>query len=177
MSGPVHDLESIQEKTKNGITISLDIVDDNTVLDDLDRAGVNKEENKGFIDGPLYLLNHSNTATSDGATDFTFESKIHADEDKTGLFSSRFYITKVKLVNNVELNIAHNRSNFGNYMWGAAANALGVGLPTALTGAHVSNFFNDTNNSGVPYSERSLDSSDDQFSIMLGWLWRNGLSK
>jgi hypothetical protein len=61
--------------------------------------------------------------------------------------------------------VAHNNFNFGNFLWGASAAALGVPLTFAKAGAHWNNYSND------PSSKGQLDSKDDQFSIEQGWNW------
>ena len=62
--------------------------------------------------------------------------------------------------------VAHNTYNFGNFLWGAGASALGVPYWMAKLGSHVNNFLNDT------YSRWHWDSSDDQRSIKLGYKWQ-----
>lgn len=62
-------------------------------------------------------------------------------------------------------NVAHNNYNFGNFLWGAGANALGFWEGTARLGAHWNNYRNDPKNKG------KLDSTDDQYSIHLGFEW------
>jgi len=69
--------------------------------------------------------------------------------------------------------VGHNNYNFGNFLWGASARALRVNLALTSAGAHLNNYLNDVNNQGRGWLERDLDSYDDQFSIFLGWYWRN----
>ena len=61
--------------------------------------------------------------------------------------------------------VAHDAHNFGNFLWGAAANQLGVPLWIAKLGAHFNNFFD-------PHYNHKLDSTDDQFSITIGYHWK-----
>ena len=61
--------------------------------------------------------------------------------------------------------VVHNGYNFGNFLWGASADALGVPHWLASLGAHANNFFND------PNFKWHLDSKDDQHSIRIGYNW------
>lgn len=92
------------------------------------------------------------------------------------MFSNTIYVIRDE--NGVY--VGHNNYNFGNYLWGAAANALGVSLKVARVGAHINNLMNDPDNQNIPWYKpfnRKLDSSDDQYSIKLGWKWHeNGAS-
>ena len=163
---PENDIESIRKGEIN----KLYIAEDKKILNDLDRADVNKKENKGFIDGPLYLKNHSNATTNEGELDFLIKSEIIGEN--VGLPGNYLYITKVN-----GMMIAHNNYNFGNFMWGASANSLNVDLSLALLGAHLNNYFNDERNVGKAWYQRDFDSKDDQLSISLGWNWRRNLKK
>lgn len=60
----------------------------------------------------------------------------------------------------------HNKYNFGNFLWGGAAQSVGLSLPAAQAGAHYNNFLNDDKTRG------QLDSQDDQFSIEQGYNYR-----
>jgi hypothetical protein len=60
--------------------------------------------------------------------------------------------------------IAHNHYNFGNFLYGAAGNALGFGTATLMAGAH----YNSIANSGTNGYPGLLDSDDDQKSIYSG---------
>ena len=173
---PVNDPKNIGNKP--GQINELFISGNEKILKDLDRAGVNKSENKGLIDGPFYLKNHSHAGTNSGELDFVINSEIFGNyvfgNEKLGygLPSNYLYITKVG-----ENIVGHNHYNFGNFLWGAAANALGVFKGDALIGAHLNNYFNDVNNQGKSWNKRSFDSNDDQYSIGLGWQWRNSINK
>ena len=166
---PVNDPKSIEKGEINELYFAKNA----TILKDLERAGVNKEENKGLIDGPLYLKNHSHSGDNGGETDFTITSEIFGtytvggDKYGNGLPGKYLYIT---MVNSVM--IAQNNFNFGNFMWGASANALGVNLELTLLGAHANNYLNDSRNYGKKWYERKFDSADDQRSIFSGWMWR-----
>ena len=61
--------------------------------------------------------------------------------------------------------VAHNPENFGNFLFGAAGNALGIPLIALKLGAHWNSIFNSKENG----YKRQLDSKDDQFSIKCGF--------
>ena len=61
--------------------------------------------------------------------------------------------------------MAHNRSNFGNFLWGAAGKALGLTLQELRTGAHWRALTQD----GDDGYENQFDSLDDQRSILKGY--------
>ena len=62
--------------------------------------------------------------------------------------------------------VAHNAHNYGNFLWGAAAKALGVPESVAKAGAHIHNLFLSHEYKGA------LDSKDDQHSISIGYNWK-----
>jgi hypothetical protein len=166
---PVNDMKSIEK----GEISELYIPTTDEILKDLDNAGVNDEANRGMIDGAVYLYENSHAGSNSGKTDFVMTSEMHGstmfgDIKMGGYQSNKLYITKVdgKM-------LAHNSSNFGNFMWGASAKALDVGILTALSGAHINNYLNDKHNRGKPWYDRDFDTKDDQFSITLGYLWQS----
>ena len=61
--------------------------------------------------------------------------------------------------------VAHNPENFGNFLFGAAGNALGIPLIALKLGAHWNSVVNCEENG---YNSQ-LDSKDDQFSIKCGF--------
>ncbi|WP_029902836.1 polymorphic toxin type 44 domain-containing protein [Prevotella sp. 10(H)] len=162
---PVNDPKTIEMETRNEYETPIRYLyfpTDDQILNDLERAGVNKLKNQ--LTWPAYLKDHSNASQNEGELDFTVTSQIHG----FGLQSDYLYLRKDPKGNYV----GHNRNNFGNYLWGAACKALGVPLEIALLGAHANNVINDPSNRGKDWLDRELDSSDDQFSIFLGWKWR-----
>jgi hypothetical protein len=173
---PINDPNQIGNKP--GQINELFIPGDKQILKDLDRAGVNKPENNGLIDGPFYLKNHSHAGTNSGELDFVINSEIFGSNKlgneniANGFPSYYLYITKVK-----GDYVGHNNYNFGNFLWGAAANALVVFKGDALIGAHINNYLNDVNNQDKSWYKRKFDSSDDQYSIGLGWQWNNSIAK
>ena len=68
---------------------------------------------------------------------------------------------------------AHNDHNLGNFLWGAAMDALGFWEITARIGAHIQNRFL----SNEQKAKKEWDSPDDQFSISLGYDWYNNYKK
>ncbi len=166
---PKNDLKSIRA----GEITSLFILDAQTILKDLERAAVEDKGNKGIIDGPLFLLTESNSSRiSGGVVDFVTQSEIHGSYSEglpIGLVPSMLYITETK-----GEKFGHNNKNFGNFMWGASANAVGVGIGLAQLAAHINNYIFDTENKGKKWDERKFDSQDDQLSIRLGWFWYQG---
>jgi len=170
---PINDMKNINKGKINELYIPTE----EEMLKDLDNAGVNDEENQGMIDGALYLRNNSHAGTNTGKTDFVITSEMHGftmfgDIKLGGYHSNTMYITKVdgKM-------LGHNSSNFGNFMWGASAKALEVGIITALSAAHVNNYLNDKHNTGKKWYNRDFDTKDDQFSITSGYLWYLNLNK
>jgi RHS repeat-associated protein len=169
---PVNDIKAIRDKTIK----SLYIVSKDEVLNELERSGVNEDENRGFFDGVSYLKNHSNSGFGEGFNelDFTISSAIHGKRDLMGEevgfghFGHLLYITKVN-----DKHIAHNAFNFGNFMWGASAKALGLGLIESLSYAQVNNILNDPGNINRPWYDKKGDSKDDQRSITFGYLYRS----
>lgn len=75
------------------------------------------------------------------------------------------YTEYLFVTNNQGKYSAHNTYNFGNYLWGAGASALGIPYPMVWLGSNINNFLSDTS------SKWHLDSKDDQFSIKQGFIW------
>ncbi len=161
---PENDSKAIQ---KGSITSYL-FVTNEMIDNDLARSGAKDKENYGSYDGSKYLYHHSNITKNDGKTDFVMTSQIVSGENKDGigggLPSSKIYI----VVMNDKL-IGQNNFNFGNFMWGTAAAALGVPQSLARAGAHGNNILYDPENVGKKWYERKYDSIDDQKSINLGF--------
>ena len=107
----------------------------------------------------LYLRNHSNSTENEGELDFL----IYAHLDLGTIYLVERAYSKGHR--------GHNAYNFGNFLWGASAEIIGVTLTDALFGAHLNNFFNDSESVGKKWYQRKLDSSDDQLSIRHGYLW------
>ena len=130
------------------------VVSDDEIASNLKKGGAYNIMN--HLLGPLYMLKESNASRiKGGKLDYTGGGEYDIVPDS-------FYITMTKK----EGSVAHNGYNYGNFLWGASAKALGVPLPIAKFGAHFNNFFFDPNNKG------SFDSKDDQFSISVGYHWQ-----
>jgi RHS repeat-associated protein len=163
------DSENDAKSIESGDITQLRFVSDREVMNDLERAGVNKWYNKAR--NLWYLYKHSDASTGSGELDFVVNSEIFGYntimDEKVAVGLPDYYLyVKKDLAGNY---IGHNNYNFGNYLWGAAANALEVSLTVTRMGAHANNYLNDPNHKG------KLDSADDQLSISLGWKWRDAM--
>ena len=114
-------------------------------------CGAGEAVHHGLLGGCLYLLRNSGYG---GLLDF-------AVREEYGISPAIYYLTD----NLREGSLAHNRFNFGNYLWGASARETGVPLWLARLGAHISNFL------FSPDCRGSLDTPDDQLSICAGFHW------
>jgi len=173
---PINDVAAIEA----GTITELYIPTKEEMLNDLNNAGVLNadDSDKGNYDGAKYLYNNSNAAVNSGKTDFVVTSKMHGsmewggEELGMGYNSNYLYITKVD-----DKMLAHNNKNYGNFMWGASARSLEVGIGLALAGAHLNNYLNDVHNSDKRWWQRDIDTKDDQFSITSGYLWFHDYTK
>ena len=150
---PTNDTEALR---KGDITKAV-LVTNEAIYQALDASGVNKPENQK--DKAAYIERESayDDPNSSGKMDYSSKSiKINGKMER--IRSNTLYITNVDGVN-----IAHNNYNFGNFLWGAGACSLGVPLIFAKFGAH---YFT------MKKSEGRVDSSDDQYSIELGFKWK-----
>ena len=102
-----------------------------------------------------YLYLHSNAGTNpDDSKTLDFTCRLFLNDNI-------LYVTKVG-----EDYTGHNGHNFGNFLWGASAQILGIPLWIALGGAHFNNRFISKDENGGKW-----DSPDDQLSISLGHKW------
>jgi hypothetical protein len=62
-------------------------------------------------------------------------------------------------------NVVHNAANFGNFLGGAAGQAMGFDWRTLSAAAHAFTILNPNNG----YGKRELDSKNNQLSILLGY--------
>ena len=161
---PINDPASIDASKINRI----EIVSDKQIAKYLKDAGVYDKKECAIKDKYSYLLTESNASNKEGngKLDFVVTAK------PCGLNSSTLYLTKVS----DELT-AHNNYNFGNFLWGASTNVLGIPKFIATAAAHINNFFKDSNNATLPYYKRKLDSKNDQKSINLGIKWAKSQKK
>lgn len=107
---------------------------------------VNAYAHHGLISGIIYLKRESEYY---GLLDF-------ARNGNHPVHLGTFYVTRTRQ----EGPLAHNNYNFGNFLWGAAAQAAGVPLWIAKLGSHISNMM---------HTGGQLDSPDDMLSISAGY--------
>jgi hypothetical protein len=151
---PVNDPKAIDKGDITGV----EVVEDEAIAEVLDESGVNDKENQ---DNKFEYIKNESDASSlkgEGKMDYVVTAKIKVDGVKKPIRPDRLYITKTKTGA-----VAHNNYNFGNFLWGAGASKLGLPLIIARIGAHW--------NSLRDKHYKQLDSSDDQFSIKLGYEW------
>lgn len=152
---PINDPEAID----HGKIDQVQIVTDEQISEILTKSGVEDKNNKA--NKYSYILIESNSSNIDG--------NGYMDYVATGLYQGATiskYTNYLFVTNTNGKLFAHNTYNFGNFLWGAGASALGIPYPIAKLGAHLHNYFSD------PNSKRHLDSKDDQLSIKLGYLWQ-----
>jgi len=158
---PVNDPKAIDE----GKVTEVKFVEMESVSEALETSGVNDEANQD--NKYEFIMNESDASNPDGEgkMDYVVTAKVGIDGKKEPIArNNALYITQTK-----DGNVAHNSNNLGNFMWGAGARALGFSLTTARLGAHANNML-DPHYGG-------LDSSDDQFSIKLGYMWNKSQGK
>ena len=103
---------------------------------------------RGLFKGCFFLARNSGYG---GDLDF-------AANGRHGILYDGLYITQTRK----DGRVAHNNYNYGNFLWGAAARAVGVPLWIARLGSHFNNFFLS------PDTRGTFDAADDQFSIGCG---------
>ena len=161
---PINDPASIEASQINKI----EIISNKQIKKYLKDAGVYDMKKATTKEKYSYLLTESNASNMEGngKLDFVVTAK------PCGFNSSTLYLTEV-----CGETVAHNIYNFGNFLWGASTNVMGIPKFVAIAGAHINNFFNDSNNVSLPYYKRKLDSKDDQKSIKLGIKWAKSQKK
>jgi RHS repeat-associated protein len=117
------------------------------------------------ISNLLYLYNNSDKSSPDskeyGKLDFSFNGIPQMFEGQGAVSNPNNMNSPILFIPEGD-SYAHNQMNFGNFMWGMAANFLNVPMSVALWGAD----YNSRRTVGEP------DSVDDQLSISLGWTYR-----
>ncbi len=155
---PVHDVESA--KTNKDFKVTL--IDDETINDYIKGSGVDEAAKKlpglwwiRLARACDYIRKHSNAGTS-------------PDDPFTLDYTCRLWLSDdiLYVVNVGKRYTGHNGHNFGNFLWGASAQRLGVPLLIALAGAQYNNRFLSKDENGGKW-----DSLDDQRSIYLGHTW------
>lgn len=140
---PVQDPKVICADTR------LRLVTGERIRSSLNRVGVMPGDwAYGFVRGFFFLALNSNYGQR---LDFA-RTGIH------DIHPNEFYLTH----SSKEGYVAHSIYNFGNFLWGTAANGVGVPLFIARMGSHVSNFY---------HSKGHWDAANDQFSISCGHHW------
>lgn len=143
---PARDPGSINSKTRAVV------VPDWFIEETLKLVGAKSRKHHGLIQGCLYI---APTSLYNGRLDFA------ANGDHP-IYQNVFYIT----ITPREGVLAQNNFNFGNFLWGASAHAMGIPLWVAKFGSHCFNFFCNPNNRFHP------DDPDDILSISAGHHWR-----
>jgi len=146
---PVSDPAAIDK----GAITNLVIPSDTDINQTMNNAGVFSEEAQK--NPKTYLWNESRSGNGRGAGKLDFTTELVPINGKKQLIDKD---ASLYLTSNKAGTIAHNGSNYGNFLWGAATKALGVWETTAKTGAHLDALYN----VGEP------DTKDDQKSILTG---------
>lgn len=121
---------------------------DEGILGNLEMSSSFDPQYHGFFKGCFFLARESGYG---GNLDFAVDPRY-------GVLYDGLYLTTTQR----EGSIVHNNFNYGNFLWGASARAVGVPLWVARLGAHFNNFFLS------PDTRGTFDSPDDQFSIKCG---------
>lgn len=121
---------------------------DEDVSGSLHVSDATNPSHRGFFKGCVFLARHSGYG---GKLDF-------AANGRHGILYDGLYITQTRK----DGRVAHNNFNYGNFLWGAAARAVGVPLWIARLGSHFNNFFLS------PDTRGTFDAADDQLSIGCG---------
>ena len=148
LADPVHDPDSI------GIDTRVVLVSRERVRDSLRRARAFRWNHRLYFLRTLYMWTQSGYG---GRLDFAVNG-MHDVEDGV------YYITESCR----DGAIAHNRFNFGNYLWGAAAQSVGIPCFFAKLGSHVNAFLFFQDGRGEP---GHFDTPDDILSINAGYNW------
>jgi uncharacterized protein RhaS with RHS repeats len=153
---PINDPAAID---KGEITQVVEVGDE-AIANTLNESGVNNGQNQdNRVD---FILNESNATNPEGSgkMDYVITGSVKVDgkDIKLANSSNTLFLTSTE-----SGKVAHNNSNFGNFLWGAGVKSLGIPKFTAKLGAHYNNFFHDPKHKGT------LDSKDDQYSISLGY--------
>lgn len=146
--------DPVQDPPQVGPGTAVEFVSAGDVHYSLRKVGAYDRKHHGLIAGIVYLKRESEYY---GLLDF-------ARNGEHPLHPGVYYVAWTKK----EGAVAHNNVNFGNFLWGAAAQAAGVPLWIARLGAHISNMMH---TGGRP------DSKDDQLSISAGYHFSKAIGK
>lgn len=148
LADPVHDPDSI------GIGTRLVLVSRERIRESLQRARAFRWHHGRVLLRTLYMWTQSGYG---GTLDFAANGE-HGIEDGV------YYVTESVR----DGAIAHNRFNFGNYLWGAAAQACGLPCFFAILGSHANAFLLSRDGRGL---RGHFDAPDDILSIHAGYAW------
>ena len=139
---PVNDPKDIE----NGNINKAIFVSDESIKNILSNSEVFKSSNQSdkynFI---ITESNASNNLQGKGLMDYVVSANF-VDNGFKGLISNTLYVVKVG-----SEYTGHNNYNFGNFLWGAGASALGFSKIIAKIGAHINNYLNDSDNREIPW--------------------------
>ncbi len=146
---PVHFADPVNDPPVWNDSTKVVLVTDEVIYTALDLSGVTYTPWRGLIKGTVALGLHSYYGQ---ALDFA-RIPVYGVQDNV------FYVTYTRR----EGWLAHNRYNYGNYLWGAAAHKHNVPLWGSCLGSHFNNMFL------APGACLEPDSPDDQLSIRAGY--------
>ena len=147
---PVNDPIEIESRKIKNKTTKLQIVKEDDIRTMLSNARVFDDENRE---------NRVGYALENGNKELDFAMK--AEGGLSSVYGEKTY-KSIYLVDGV----AHNPANFGNFLYGAACEALGFSLLVTELGAHYNSRFGNADKNGYAHQ---WDSKDDQLSIKCGY--------
>lgn len=165
------DRKNDTREIESGIITKVIVVTDAQIQSLVSKSGgfnhENKTANRGltFNDRYGYILKEGK---GNGKMDFSYSQlrKIFPDASTNPLKVPSTMLFLPPRVDG-QADYAHNHMNFGNYLYGASGQAQGFTSLELTYGAH----YNGVKNAQSNGYEPSLDSNDDQFSIMKGYMY------
>ena len=151
---PINDPKAID----NGLINKILSLKSEQISDVLSKSGVYNIHGVKDKYSFIYRESNANNIEGDGRMDYVINGQIN--NVPIVLYEDYLFITDTQ-----GQKYAHNTYNFGNFLWGAGADALGIPYFMVKIGSNINNYLND------PYSKGQLDSKDDQLSIKLGFQW------
>ena len=151
---PINDPKAID----NGLINKILSLKNEQISDVLSKSGVYNIHGVKDKYSFIYRESNANNIEGDGRMDYVINGQIN--NVPIVLYEDYLFITDTQ-----GQKYAHNTYNFGNFLWGAGADALGIPYFMVKIGSNINNYLND------PYSKGQLDSKDDQLSIKLGFQW------
>ena len=151
---PINDPKAID----NGLINKILSLKSEQISDVLSKSGVYNIHGVKDKYSFIYRESNANNIEGDGRMDYVINGQIN--NVPIVLYEDYLFITDTQ-----GQKYAHNTYNFGNFLWGAGADALGIPYFMVKIGSNINNYLND------PYSKGRLDSKDDQLSIKLGFQW------